>query len=78
MVLTRQARSADSDLLPVHQHGIEMPVAGEFPATRADAAAANLVLGITDTTAPLHQDSSNNSKHFKSITTDDTAKSRRF
>jgi hypothetical protein len=62
LVFSRQARSTDLDFLFVGQYGVEMPVAGELPAAGTDTAAADRTLGITDTTAPLHQDSSINLK----------------
>jgi hypothetical protein len=62
LVLTRQARTADPDFLVIDQDGVEVPVAGELPATHADTASANRILGITDTASPLHQDSLNNLK----------------
>jgi hypothetical protein len=53
LVLTRQTRTADPDVLLITQYGIEMPVAGELSAAHADAAGADGVLGIADAAAPL-------------------------
>jgi hypothetical protein len=54
VILTRQARTADFDILLITQHSADMPVAGKFPTAHTDAAAADRTLGITDTTSPLH------------------------
>jgi hypothetical protein len=54
LIFSRQARSTDSDFLFVGQYGVEMPVAGKLPATGTYAAAADRILGITDTATPQH------------------------
>jgi hypothetical protein len=53
-VLSGQARTAYPDVLLIGQHGVEMPVAGEFFAAHADTAGAGWFGGIADAAAPLY------------------------